>query len=295
MNRKQFLLALGGAGTSVCVASPAFGRRGLPGPDNPLGFAFTDAVGCREGQRVLLDAVARDPGCLAGVGEVTLTKVCDAAEKPMQHRDAAPAELAGAHAKFALRGRSGAILLWGPYAPLPAGRHLVVYRFRLMEPAGDARCFVDVAHDAVTFSGRRPGAEEVGAGWTEIAVPVDAPREMEFEFRFWPGGREVGLDRIYVYRLGDDPGARRPASVMGAVGRTGFYLPPRRKATAGALLERAGGRIPLAHEEVLGLWSGGDGGREFIDDASEADPVRGGDLLWVPERQAVGQLRGRRG
>lgn len=269
----------------------ACGRTPADPDDAKIDFGYADETDHPEGRKVLERAAAADPTSLSGVSQVTLAKVYDATSPPMESRGGEAANVDGAHAPEALKGTTPGIMLWGPYEPMSAGRHLVVYRFRFLEkPKKGEACFIDVAHGAVTFSGRRPKSDEVGLRWNEVAIPVHAPREMDFEFRFWPNGNQVAIDRVYVYRLRDYDYGKAFVSAMGAVKRSGFYPLPKRHPTAGQAIKLAGGRIPIAHEETLGLWRAGRPAPARIEDADTDTPLKRGDLVWVPERQAVRQL-----
>jgi hypothetical protein len=137
--------------------------------------------------------------------------VFSAVAAPMQHADEAPEDevwrlkrqtLDGAHAPEVLRGNFPPIMLWGPYEELPAGRFIVIYRFMVVsQPQEASTLFFDVCHDACTRSGIRVAAREFPVNeWREVAVPVDLPEPKQLEFRFWPDGADVALDRIYVFR-----------------------------------------------------------------------------------------------
>jgi len=257
-------------------------------------YDYADKTGSAEGEDVLRRINDADTTPFRSVSSVSLEKIYDATKAPMESRDSEPKKTAGSYAKRALVGFSQTIMLWGPYDELPAGRHLVVYRFKILEPLNGAKTpFVDVAHGAVTYSGSRPEEGKLPAGWNEIAIAVDAPRAMPFEFRFWPNGHHVAIDRIYVYRLRSAARGNKLVSVMGAVNKPGLYRIPADGVTAEGLIEIAGGRIPLAHPETIGLWRArkfGHHQRTAVADPTDETALRPADLLWVPERQAVGQL-----
>lgn len=139
-----------------------------------------------------------------------LKEVFDAARAPFKHRDAKPEPIAGAFAPQALRGKSQGIMLWGPYKELPAGKYLVVYRFQVLETSkvGSA-LFFDVARDACTRTGAKvPVGKNATGTWHEIALPVEVGPDMPLEFRFWPDGNTVALDRVYVFQETYKPNAK---------------------------------------------------------------------------------------
>ena len=136
------------------------------------------------------------------IGKADLVSVYNAAEAPLKNRGMAEKE-EGSFAPDALTGSMG-ILLWGPYAEFDAGNYLVVYRYKLLEPAAGPgeKVFLDVSHDACTRSGIRLEPEELIAGkWIETAVPVFLADKKDLEFRFWPAGNRMAVDQIYVFRV----------------------------------------------------------------------------------------------
>jgi hypothetical protein len=278
------------------VALRADVDRLLPLLDALAGPAFGNATNAPEGSVVLRAATATDSTLLAGTSRIELFKVFDAAEKPMNHHAGERAPTNGSYSELPLVGTSGAIMLWGPYEKLEPGRYLVVYRFQFLdEVAGEHVCFADVACKAVTYSGRRPGADTVPARvWNHVAVPIAVPKALDFEFRFWPQGHRIAMDRIYVYRLleGDSP----VFSVMGAVKLPGFYPMPAEGVTVEGLLEAAGDPHGLAAPERAILWRRGADGVNALpvvvgDNELAPSPVPG-DLLWIPERKTPDLLTG---
>jgi hypothetical protein len=252
-------------------------------------YQFLNTADCPEGERVLERSLKAEPSLLAGTKQVDLINVFDADTAPMNHRDSKSQATDGAYADQALVGNSRSIMMWGPYTQLEPGRHLVVYRFKFLDkPKGESACFVDVCHNAFTFSGRRPAAKNIRPlVWNEVAIPVDAPERMKFEFRFWPNGHEVAIDRIYVYKLGSEPG--HSVSVMGAVKQTGTYRKQHRDQTVDRLVDAARGNNGLADPEVFKLYrrNGGKIERVKLDrNATRAKTeVRAGDIIWIPEKR----------
>ena len=253
----------------------------------------------KEAGKVLNRAVHREPILLDGVNKVELVKFFDATEKPMQHRDSRAEVQHGGYAENALVGRSGTIMTWGPYVNFDPGRYLVVYRFRFPEPVkGHNVCFLDVAHKAVTYSGRRPGADEIEEDqWNEIAIPVDAPKSMEFEFRFWPHNNPVAIDRIYLFHLhGKSPQA---VSVMGAVAKSGFYSSADGKNRVQDLVKLAGGLNDGAHQGRFKIWQrllrrGNITETISVNinqNATESTAsIPPGGLIWIPEKNSPGLM-----
>ena len=263
-------------------------------------IAFGNQTAAEEGKQVLDGAVAGDASLLANVAKVELVKVFDASAAPMRRHAGSPAPVPGAFSEKALVGTLDSMMLWGPYEPFDAGRYLVVYRFQFLQAVrGDRVCFLDVCHKAVTYSGRRPGAKAAPPRiWNEIAVPIDVPKPMRFEFRMWPEGNRVVLDRIYVYRLTERkyPGSPGTVSVMGAVVRPGFYLLPNdKKPSADNLVKLAGGPNALAHPYQFMIWRR-DGDRiETVsikgDNARKHTAITSGDIIWIPERDSPNLLK----
>lgn len=259
----------------------------------------TDAT--TEGKQVFDGAVAGELALLANIGKAELFKVFDATTAPMRHNAGEPGIIEGAYSERALIGISRSIMLWGPYQSFEPGRYLVVYRFQFLdEAAGNKSCFLDVCHKAVTFSGRRPEAAAIPAHvWNEVAVPLGVPQNMPFEFRFWPEGKQVAVDRIYLYRLTDrtQTGLLRPISLMGAVERSGFYMLQNTNTSADSLFKLAGGPNGLAHSVQFTIWRQiGDEIQSIplSDENARAEiAILPGDIVWVPERNATRILRGR--
>jgi hypothetical protein len=191
-----------------------------------LAAGFLNPAGLPEGLPVLQSAVKNRPELMVGVDRVELIRAFDAVSPPMKTTGGKAAAREGSYAPEVLySGNPNAIMLWGPYAKLEKGRYLVTYRFRFegepQQPPLDM-AFLDVAHKAVTNSARKPPAADTPtAAWVEWAVPVSVPDQREFEFRFWPNGRLVAVDRIYVFRLYSGP--EKCYSVMGASQTTGTW------------------------------------------------------------------------
>ena len=137
--------------------------------------------------------------------QATLVQVFDATEKPLQHSGSKADTLSGSYAPEILRGSSGAMMLWGPYAEFEKGNYLVVYRHQVLEEGSKGTFFFDVAHNACTRSGIRLDAAKMPFGkWLETAVPVHLTQKTKLEFRFWPDRIPVALDRIYVFKVKGD-------------------------------------------------------------------------------------------
>lgn len=142
------------------------------------------------------------------VTKAELVKVWDAAAAPMESSEGSPGKAEGAHAEKALQGEMEGILMWGPYQELEAGVYYAVFRFRLDNaPRPGSILFLDVCHKTCTTSGERLAAEKLEKEkWLEVAVPFYLPVKKPLEYRFWPGGNVVSVDRVYVYKL--EPGKR---------------------------------------------------------------------------------------
>lgn len=134
--------------------------------------------------------------------KATLVQVYDAVAKPLQHTGSKAGTLSGSYAQEVLRGSSGAMMLWGPYTEFEKGNYFVVYRYQVLEEGSKGTFFFDVAHNACTRSGVRLDAGKVPFGkWLEMAVPVHLTQKTKLEFRFWPAGIPVALDRVYVFKV----------------------------------------------------------------------------------------------
>ena len=110
----------------------------------------------------------------------------------------------GSYAPEALVGTTGGIMIWGPYAELEKGRYIAIYRVQyLQKPNGGNLSHFDVCLNASTWKGISPNADEIkGPGeWNEVPVPFETLETKPFEFRFWPHGRQIAHDRIYIFRL----------------------------------------------------------------------------------------------
>ena len=133
-------------------------------------------------------------------------------------------ETNSAHSGAVLLGTSTSILLWGPYTEFDSGDYIIVYRFRVeaAAPAG-SRIFLDVAHNACTTAGEKMDAASLTQDkWQEIAIPVHLPIRKALEFRFWPEGNTVSVDRIYVFKTNV---VKSTGPVSGAVLPQGIEVP----------------------------------------------------------------------
>lgn len=255
-----------------------------------LAMGFLNPAGLPEGLPVLQSAVKNRPELMVGVDRVELIRAFDAASPPMKTTGGKADTREGSYAPEVLySGDPNAIMLWGPYVKLEKGRYLVTYRFRFEgepQPPPTDTAFLDVAHKAVTGSARKPPAADTPTGaWMEWAVPLAVPDQREFEFRFWPNGRAVAVDRIYVFRLYS--GLEKCYSVIGASQTTGTW-PLKDGMRVKEALEGVRGAHPrgnpgvcLLHRQINGrtvtetLDLAADGGTKLL----ERD-----DILEIPEK-----------
>jgi hypothetical protein len=263
--------------------------------DLRLMASFTNTAGVPEGLEVLRSVRTRQPELFGHVDRIELLKTFDAAKAPMQWHSGKPQPAEGAHAGTALMDESQAIMsIYGPYAPLEPGRYIVTWRVKFRGPVTEKdACFLDAAHNAVTFSGRNPDGPECRAGeWVEMSVPLANPALREYEFRFWPHQQPVMLDRIYVFRLHGSPAPAGQAivSVMGAVKSAGTLSLPA-GSSAAAAIQLAGGRKDGAHPQRVLIHRTIEGRHEIIDTVeAEALPgneqtvLKDGDIIELPER-----------
>jgi beta-lactamase regulating signal transducer with metallopeptidase domain len=220
--RRSFRLTLPSVATLTVVAAATLATSQTP-PESSTPQPLAPAVATQD-QVVVevpvsqakaidsLNAVLGQPLVRSmNIQKAGLQAVFSAAAAPMQSAAKAPEgdmwrlerqPLEGAHAPAVLRGNFPPIMLWGPYEELPAGRFIVIYRFMVLsQPQDSSTLFFDVCHDACTRSGIRVAASEFPVNeWREVAVPVDLPEPKKLEFRFWPDGADIALDRIYVFR-----------------------------------------------------------------------------------------------
>lgn len=262
--------------------------------DLRLSASFTNTAAKPEGLTVLRSVQQRQPGLFANVDRIELVKTFDAAQPPMQRHSGNPQQVMGAYAKSALVDEAPAFMsIFGPYVPLEPGRYIITWRMKFHGPVAEKEvCFLDAAHNAVTFSGRNPDGPECKAGeWVEMSVPLANPALREYEFRFWPHNHPVTLDRIYVFRLHEKPapsGREQPfVSVMGAVHSAGTVTLPQ-GSSATTAIQLAGGRKEGAHAQRVIIHRAQDGRYQAIE--TEALPGTGqmvlqhGDIIEVPEK-----------
>ncbi len=180
--------------------------------DHPVELLFPSEI--KETEAIFLSVSKQQLVAEQNLLKAELLKAYNATDEPLEHRDSQSARVAESHAPEALAGSSENIMLWGPYAELDEGYYLVVYRFQVGDSStGDI--FLDVCHNACTRSGIRIEASEYPAGqWQEVAVPVYLPEKMKLEYRVWPGGNAMALDRIYVFKVTPGPeDAKRDAEL----------------------------------------------------------------------------------
>lgn len=259
-----------------------------------LADSFTNTAATPEGLAVLRSVHTRQPGLFTNVDRIELLKTFDPAQAPMQHHSGTPQTAEGAHSGTALVDEAPAFMsIFGPYAPLEPGRYIITWRMKFHGPVADKDvCFLDAAHNAVTFSGRHPDGSECQSGkWVEMSVPLANPVLREYEFRFWPHNHPVTLDRIYVFRLHEKPAPagqdQVSVSVMGAVQSAGTRQLPQ-GSSATTAIQLAGGRREIAHPQRVLIHRTKEGQHEVIE--TEALPGTGqmvlqhGDIIEVPEK-----------
>lgn len=156
---------------------------------------------CREARSILQSIMKQMPDPFSDLQEVQLVSVHDAVS--LSRHSGGPARVKGACARQALVGSSGGILMSGPYEKLGRGDWAIAYRFGFLDPVeGSAVCFVDVASGGVTAAGCRPNADRFKPkSWTLVPQFLRNGHERSFEYRFWPQGHRVAIDRIYVFKL----------------------------------------------------------------------------------------------
>jgi hypothetical protein len=170
--------------------------------------SFTNTAAVPEGLDVLRSVQARQPALFGNAGRIELLRTFDAARPPMQQHSGKAIATAGAYSGTALVDQDPAFMcVFGPYTPLEQGRYVITWRVKFHGPVAEKDvCFLDVAHNAVTVSGRNPDGPECHPGeWVEMSVPLANPATREYEFRFWPHRHPLTLDRIYVFKLHDKP------------------------------------------------------------------------------------------
>ncbi|MEO8350309.1 MAG: hypothetical protein ABI680_01175 [Chthoniobacteraceae bacterium] len=173
--------------------------------DHPVELVFPSEI--EEVEAIFLSASKQPLVADQNLIKAELLKAYNATDEPLEHRDSQSARVAESHAPEVLAGSTQNIMLWGPYAELDPGHYLVIYRFQVTDPeAAHDDIFLDVSHNACTRSGIRIKASEQPAGkWREVAVPVYLPEKMKLEYRVWPGGNAMALDRIYLFKVAPGP------------------------------------------------------------------------------------------
>jgi len=113
---------------------------------------------------------------------------------------------AGSYSPTPVAGGGGFIWLWGIYEKWPRGKYLIVYRTQLLsEFQGPNVCFCDVPKNGNTIASRRPASSEFKSGsWSEVPVLLDLREPTGIEYRLWTNGHKMGMDRLYVFRVGGD-------------------------------------------------------------------------------------------
>ena len=261
-------------------------------------FSCNEQAPAGAGLDVWVSAVAREPALGELADSVELLRAYDADKDPMRRHSGQPGVVAGSHNSTPIVDRNPAmIMLWGPYAALEPGRYAVVYRVQFLEAEGEAANqpadssysggFFDACTNAVTYSGRRPVAKSMPSGaWHSVGVPITVADKREFEFRFWPDGRDVAVDRIYLYRLDPKPAQEvRPpqVSIMGAVNCPGTF-PHAKCNTLASLLEACGGINHMGNPSVAILNSQGKSERLTLDDSNRNRLLQPEDVVEIPEK-----------
>lgn len=161
-----------------------------------------DAKGVREAKAIVADLTAHYPDVLRGVKGVQLVKIHDATE--MRRNGGGPRNIPDSYAPMAMAGKDGGPMWWGIYEKWDAGNYLIVYRTQALSEVGGDKgiCFLDVCADGTTIASRRPKAVEFTPGqWRAMPVQLTLRNERTIEYRLWPDGHMIALDRIYIFRL----------------------------------------------------------------------------------------------
>ena len=180
-------------------------RGGLPGRPHPTrSLEVVNKTEATEAPKIIDSIAANYPDLLTGVKLVELVKYHDGSD--FRRYFGGPAHIAESYSTTPVSGGGGFIWLWGIYEKWPPGKYLVVYRIQLLSEADDKNvCFCDVPKDGTTIASRRPAASEFKSGhWSEVPVPVTLREPTKIEYRLWTNEHEMGMDRVYVFRIVDE-------------------------------------------------------------------------------------------
>jgi hypothetical protein len=173
------------------------------GSGNARGLV-SNAGDVQEADAIAAEVIARYPEVLKSVRHFELVKCYDASE--MRRSGGGPRDIDGAFSAQPVAGRTGGPMFWGIYQKLDPGSYIIVYRVQALSlVSGKKVCFLDVCRGGNTIASRRPNASEFTAGkWIAVPIPLKLDSQGTVEYRLWPDGHEIGLDRIYVFHVPDD-------------------------------------------------------------------------------------------
>lgn len=170
------------------------------GTGKPDAVAVDNRTDAKETDDIIASVRKHYPDSVQDVRQFELVRYHNAAEF---RGGAGEKEIAGSYAPSSREASGGGISLWGIYENWEPGRYLIVYRVRALRriEKGDC-CFLDVCVKGVTLASRKPKPQEMEPGtWDCIPIPAELDSEKELEFRLWPFGHLIALDRVYIFRV----------------------------------------------------------------------------------------------
>ena len=173
-----------------------------PGATEVMGMRLINRTVATEAGAIVQAVAERYRDVFKGARELQLLKAHDASA--LQRDGAGLQRMGNSYSAHPVAGRNGFIMLWGLYEEWPAGKYLVVYRVQSpARLAGENVCFLDVCVGGNTVAERRPSADELNppAAWRALPVVVNLPGPTTLEYRLWPNGNHLAIDRIYVFRV----------------------------------------------------------------------------------------------
>ena len=179
-----------------------------PPPTTPsralAGIDFKNPAHAPEGERVLADLREQNADAFVHVKAVTLVQYHDATE--MKRHFGKPEKFAQSFSDQVVVGEGRNMMLYGVSDNLPSDHYLIVFRVQALTttPPGSADhvCFLDVAIRGKTAASAHPTREQFKPGqWSNIPVVANLRQSRYLEYRLWPDGHKIALDRIYVFRL----------------------------------------------------------------------------------------------
>jgi clan AA aspartic protease (TIGR02281 family) len=162
---------------------------------------FTNSSDAMEGMAILTRVAATYPEVLKSVTEAELVRYHNGTD--FKRGGGEPRMLDDSYSAMPAAGKSDQILFCCIYEKWEPGKYLFVYRIQpLSAIEGNEVYFLDVCRGGGTVAARLPAASELTAGqWAVMPVLYEPQTEETLEYRLWPKGKEIALDRFYIFKM----------------------------------------------------------------------------------------------